>query len=64
MKSSPTPQEIKEARRNAGLTQTKAAHMIGKTCRTWQMYEAGSLAMGPALWELFQIKIAALAASN
>ena len=54
---SPTNKEIKSARDAAGLTQTKAADLIYKKCRTWQQWEAGAREMDPALFELFNIKI-------
>ncbi|KVP75210.1 hypothetical protein WJ96_05485 [Burkholderia ubonensis] len=56
----PTPCEIKLAREAAGLTQTKAAALLYKTCRVWQMWEAGR-PMDPAYWELFLIKTKAAA---
>lgn len=52
----PAPAVIKAARIAAGLTQTKAAALLYKTCRIWQMWEAGERPMCPALWELFLIK--------
>lgn len=54
--NNPTPKQIKQARTNAGLTQTASAAVIYKTCRTWQQYEAGDRKMDAALFELFQIK--------
>ena len=52
-KESPTPQEIKQARKATGLSQTKAAALIHSTYRTWQDWEAGKARMHPGLWELF-----------
>jgi DNA-binding transcriptional regulator YiaG len=52
----PTPGQIKEARRKAGLSQTAAAALIHSTLRTWQDWEAGIAKMHPGLWELFGIK--------
>ena len=57
----PAPDVIKAARIAAGLTQTKAAALLYKTCRIWQMWEAGDSPMCPALWELFLIKSNAIA---
>lgn len=55
----PSPQEIKEARRKAGLTQAKAGALVGAPSkRTWQDWEAGKRNMPAAKWELFQIKTA------
>jgi len=59
---SPTPQEIKQARTDAGLTQTQAAHQVHSSLRAWQQWEyAGAYPrsgrkMHPAVWELFLIK--------
>ena len=54
--SSPSTDEIKKARTDAGLTQTQAAAKIYKSLRAWQQWEAGLRAMDPALFELFRIK--------
>ena len=54
----PTPDEIKAARQQVGLTQTQAGALLHTTCRTWQQWEAGDRAMHAAFWELFQIKTA------
>jgi putative transcriptional regulator len=54
---SPTPEQIKEARRKAGLSQTTAAALIYSTLRTWQDWEAGIAKMHPGLWELFRLKV-------
>jgi DNA (cytosine-5)-methyltransferase 1 len=58
----PTPDQIRQARQKAGLTQGQAGALIGKSWRTWQNWEAPTNArrhrgMDPALWELFNIKI-------
>jgi DNA-binding transcriptional regulator YiaG len=53
----PTPEEIKEARRKVGLTQTQAGALLHTTVRTWQQWEAGDRKMHPAFWELFCMKI-------
>lgn len=54
--SNPTPDEIKQARTHAGLTQTQAAVLVHTTCRVWQQWEAGDRRMHPAPFELFCIK--------
>jgi len=56
--NNPTPDQIKQTRKDAGLTQTAAALLIYKTCRAWQQYEKGDRAMDLALFELFMIKAA------
>ena len=53
---SPTPEQIKTARTDAGLTQTQAATLIYSELRTWQHWEKGDRRMHPAFWELFNIK--------
>ena len=57
----PEPEEIRTARRDAGLTQTEAAQLIHSTLRTWQDWEAGNARMHPGLWELFRMKAPRLA---
>jgi len=54
--SNPTPEEIKQARKDAGLTQTQAAALIDKTLSAWQRWEYGQRRMDTALFELFNIK--------
>lgn len=56
--TSPAPEEIRQARNAAGLSQTAAAASIYSTLRTWQDWEAGKAAMHPGLWELFRLKVA------
>tara|TARA_Y100000310_G_scaffold213365_2_gene214303 strand:+ start:1159 stop:1383 length:225 start_codon:yes stop_codon:yes gene_type:complete len=53
---SPSPDEVKAAREESGLTQTEAAKLIYKGLRTWQQWEKGDRAMDPAFYELFLIK--------
>lgn len=52
----PSPQEIREARVKAGLTQAKAGEIIGATRRAWQEWEGGRRNMPAAKWELFNLK--------
>ena len=52
----PTPDEIKEARKKAGLTQTAAASLVHKALRSWQQWEAGDRKIDLDTWELFLIK--------
>lgn len=53
---SPTPEQIREARRKAGQTQAQAGAAIYATRRTWQNWEAGERSMHPALFELYVLK--------
>jgi DNA-binding transcriptional regulator YiaG len=52
----PSPDEIRQARQDAGLSQTSAGALVHSGLRTWQQWEAGDRAMHPGLWELFRIK--------
>lgn len=54
--ANPKPEQIREAREAAGLTQTGAAALVHSTLRTWQDWEAGKARMHAGLWELFRIK--------
>jgi DNA-binding transcriptional regulator YiaG len=54
--NSPLPEQIKQSRKDARLTQTQAAALIYKTCRAWQKWEAGEIKMDAAFFELFLIK--------
>ena len=53
---SPTPEQIKKSRLNAGLTQAQAAEVIHKRILAWQRYESGDRSMDCALYELFMLK--------
>lgn len=55
-KQGPAPGDIRQARLNAGLTQTEAAHNVQASLRGWQQWEAGDRAMPPGLFELFMLK--------
>lgn len=54
--TAPTPNEIREARRKAGLSQTAAGVLIHSALRSWQDWEAGKRQMHAAMWELFLLK--------
>lgn len=51
-----TRKQIKQARENAGLTQTQAAELIYCSLGAWQKWELGSREMHRAFFELFLIK--------
>lgn len=53
---SPTPEQIKQGRAAAKLTQAQAAEKVNSTLRAWQHWERGDRVMHPAFWELFLIK--------
>lgn len=59
----PTPDEIREARNKAGLTQKQAAHLVGlKNFNSWKFYEANPSTnkrtnrISKGIWELFLLK--------
>jgi DNA-binding transcriptional regulator YiaG len=52
----PTKEEIRAARKAAGITQAEAANLIHHKLRNWQRWEYGENTMHPALWELFRLK--------
>lgn len=62
--SSPTPEQIREIRLAAGLTQTEAAALAYVALRTWQKWEdstggESARTMPAAAWALFLIRIRA-----
>lgn len=59
----PTPQEVRDARMAAGLSQSEAAALVLGTTRGWQGYEAdegsdGHRRMHPGLFLLFRARVA------
>lgn len=56
----PTPEQIRQARKAAGLTQSEAAAKVHATLRGWQNWESARCGvfrpMPLAAWELFLIK--------
>ena len=55
--NNPSPEEIKQARKEACLTQPQAASLLYSTCRAWQKWESGEARMHQAMFELFLIKV-------
>ena len=53
---SPTPEQVRETRKEAKLSQDKAGALIGRSRRTFSRFETGAWDMPPELWELFLIK--------
>ena len=51
-----SPEIIRERRKEAGLTQTRAAELVHSKLRTCQDWEAGNASMHAGLWALFKIK--------
>jgi hypothetical protein len=60
MNRNPIQDEIIEARLSAGLSKNIADTIMHCTPHEWRQFEDGSLPMHPAIWELFQIKVARL----
>ena len=56
------PASIKAARLAAGLTQTEAAALVYRRLNSWQDWEAGNRHIDPGLWDLFQRRVAEIAA--
>ncbi|MFZ2172347.1 MAG: hypothetical protein WAW61_22265 [Methylococcaceae bacterium] len=54
--NSPTPDQIKQARKDAGLTKSQAADIVSSSLRAWQYWEKGDRAMPKAAFDLFLIK--------
>lgn len=55
--ASPTPEQIREIRTAASLTQTEAAALVYASLRAWQNWEGDERIMPAAAWELFLIKL-------
>jgi putative transcriptional regulator len=53
----PAPADIRAAREAAGLSQTAAAELIGRSLRVWQAYESGTRAVDPLLWRVWRIRV-------
>lgn len=60
----PKPAEIRAARVAAGLSVTDAAALVHTYDRRWRHWECGKHRMEAAVWELFQIKLAARAEAS
>ena len=56
MMQQPTPEQIKNARLAAKMTQKQAAETLYINLKSWQKYESGDRSMYPAFFELFLIK--------
>lgn len=54
---SPARTEIRQARKQAGLTQSQAAELVHVSAAGWRKWESGAREMHAAFWELFLIKI-------
>ena len=52
----PTPADIRAARKAAGLSQTAAGALCHRSLRAWQAVEAGDRTLDLAAWELFLLR--------
>lgn len=50
----PTPDEIRNAREAAGLTQAEAADLLGVTREAWARYEVGMREMVESAWRYWK----------
>jgi putative transcriptional regulator len=55
-KPTPTPADIRAARKAAGLSQTAAGALCHRSLRAWQAVEAGDRTLDLAAWELFLLR--------
>lgn len=54
--NSPSSDEVKAVRKNAGLTQAEAGRVVYVSERGWQNWELEGAKMPPGLYELFLLK--------
>lgn len=54
--TNPSKEDIRRARKAAGLTQEAAAKLVYKSTITWKTWESGMYKMAPDTWELFNLK--------
>jgi len=52
----PTADQVRTARKNAGLSQRSAGEVVYLSRRAWQTYEEGITEIKLAVWELFLFK--------
>lgn len=55
MTTTPTSEQIREARAAADLTQAEAAAKVFTTPNVWSQWERGLRRMHPAFWALFTL---------
>lgn len=53
----PLPKTLKALRKEHGLSQSQAAHLVSVTPRSWARYEAGDRIPAEGILELFCLKI-------
>jgi len=52
----PTPDNIRQARKNRGLSESAAGELIYVSRESWRLYEKGTTKIKLGLWELFLFK--------
>lgn len=52
----PTPENIRKARTNRGLSEGAAGELIYVSRESWRLYEKGTTKIKLGLWELFLFK--------
>lgn len=52
----PTPENIRKARKNRGLSESAAGELIYVSRESWRLYEKGTTKIKLGLWELFLFK--------
>lgn len=52
----PTPENIRNARKNRNLSEQAASDLIYVSRQSWRLYESGNTQMKLGLWELFLFK--------
>ena len=52
----PTPEDVLQARKAAGLTQEAAGQVLGRHNREWRKWESGTAGMADSTFELFLLK--------
>jgi len=57
MISTPSSEQVKQARKEAGLTQKDSAARVCVTLNTWQKWEAGTYPMSATAWKLWRMII-------
>ena len=62
--STPTPQQVRDARKSAGMSQEAAALTIYASARAWQDWEGGQRRMPGGMLELFRLKTGQLALAD
>lgn len=52
----PTPEMLRAARQQLGLTEAEAAAVVYRRAQAWQDWESGTRRMGPGDWTLFRVR--------